>query len=155
MNDQFRLDGQRALITGAGRGIGLGIAQAMAQAGAEVTLCARTASEVDSAANDLRDQGFCAQTLVLDVSDTTGCAQQVKALPAFHVFVNNAGTNRPKPLAEISEDDFDAVFNLNVRAAIFAAQAVSKRMVAEGVKGSIINMSSQMGHVGAANRTLY
>lgn len=155
MNDQFRLDGQRALITGAGRGIGLGIAQAMAQAGAEVTLCARTASEVDSAANDLRDQGFCAQTLVLDVTDTTGFAKQVKALPAFHVFVNNAGTNRPKPLAEISEDDFDAVFNLNVRAAIFAAQAVSKRMVAEGVKGSIINMSSQMGHVGAANRTLY
>ncbi|EKD60256.1 MAG: Short chain dehydrogenase, partial [uncultured bacterium] len=84
-----------------------------------------------------------------------GFAALIAARSAFDVFVNNAGTNRPKPLAEVTEDDFDAVLNLNLRAALFAAQAVTGRMLAEGRRGSVINMSSQMGHVGAANRTLY
>jgi len=69
--------------------------------------------------------------------------------------VNNAGTNRPKPLSEVTEDDYDAVMGLNLKAAIFCARAVTRRMIAERVQGSVINMSSQMGHVGAANRTLY
>jgi NAD(P)-dependent dehydrogenase (short-subunit alcohol dehydrogenase family) len=151
----FRLDGKRALVTGAGRGIGLAIAQAYAAAGAEVTLCARTESEIDTATEKLKDAGLRAHALIADVADIRRFDEQVAALPSFHVFVNSAGTNRPKPLAEVTEDDYDAVIGLNVRAAIFATRAVTGKMIEGGDGGSIINISSQMGHVGAANRTLY
>jgi NAD(P)-dependent dehydrogenase (short-subunit alcohol dehydrogenase family) len=151
----FRLDGKRALVTGAGRGIGLAIAQAYAGAGASVTLCARTAAEVEEGAASLTAAGLSAVALVADVTDVAGFADLIAAQPAFDVFVNNAGTNRPKPLTEVTEEDYDAVLGLNLRAAIFAAKAVTGRMLAEAKGGSVINMSSQMGHVGAANRTLY
>ena len=151
----FRLDGKRALITGAGRGIGRAIAQAYAASGAEVTLCARTRTEIEEAAAELTAAGFAAWALVADVTDAAGFAQIIDGLGAFDVFVNYAGTNRPKPLSEVTEDDYDTVIGLNVRAAIFAAKAVTARMSARGKGGSVINMSSQMGHVGAANRTLY
>lgn len=153
--NRFSLDGRRALITGAGRGIGLGIARAYAEAGAEVTLCARSADEIEAAAAEIRNAGGRAETLVADVTDTQALVACLAEMPAFDVFVNNAGTNRPKPLSEVTEEDVDAVLGLNLRAAILAAQAVTGRMVAAGVKGSVINMSSQMGHVGAPNRTLY
>jgi NAD(P)-dependent dehydrogenase (short-subunit alcohol dehydrogenase family) len=152
---EFRLDGRRALITGAGRGIGLAVAQAYAYLGAEVTLCARTASEIEDAAAELRSAGLKADTLNIDVTDVAAFEAAVAKRPAFHVFVNNAGTNRPKPLSEVTQDDYDTVMGLNVRAAIFCARAVTMRMIAEKLNGSVINMSSQMGHVGAANRTLY
>ncbi|MDO8982337.1 SDR family NAD(P)-dependent oxidoreductase [Cypionkella sp.] len=152
---EFRLDGKRALVTGAGRGIGLAIAQAYAALGAEVTLCARTASEIEDVAEELRSAGLKADTLQMDVTDVAEFEAAIAARPAFHVFVNNAGTNRPKPLSEVTEDDYDAVMGLNLKAAIFCARAVTRRMIAERVQGSVINMSSQMGHVGAANRTLY
>jgi len=71
------------------------------------------------------------------------------------VLVNNAGTNRPKPFVEVSEDDYDAVLDLNLKAAFFVAQAVAARMVEAGTKGSIVNLTSQMGHVGGARRSLY
>jgi NAD(P)-dependent dehydrogenase (short-subunit alcohol dehydrogenase family) len=90
-----------------------------------------------------------------DVTDVAGFAALIAARPGFDVFVNNAGTNRPKPLAEVTPEDYDAVLGLNLRAAIFAAKAVTGRMIAEDRRGSVINMSSQMGHTGAANRTLY
>jgi NAD(P)-dependent dehydrogenase (short-subunit alcohol dehydrogenase family) len=79
----------------------------------------------------------------------------IAVVEPYHVFVNNAGTNRPNPFTEVLVEDFDVVMNLNVRAAYFAAQSVARRMVAAGVRGSIINMSSQMGHVGGADRSLY
>ena len=151
----FRLDGRRALVSGAGRGIGLAASAALAEAGAHVTLCARTGDEVEAAAATLRAQGLSADALTIDVTDIEGFASVFTSRDAYHVFVNNAGTNRPKPLLDVTPDDFDAVMNLNVRAAYFAAQAVARKMVADGVRGSIINMSSQMGHVGAASRTLY
>ncbi len=151
----FRLDGKRALVTGAGRGIGLAIARALAGAGAAVTLCARSGDEITAACDALLAEGLLAETMAADVTDVAGFAALIAARPAFDVFVNNAGTNRPKPLAEVTEDDYDAVLDLNLRAALFAAKAVTGRMLAEGRRGSVINMSSQMGHVGAANRTLY
>lgn len=152
---RFSLAGKRALVTGAGRGIGEGIVRGLAEAGAEVILCARSAPELEATAAAIRTAGGRAEVLVCDVTDTRAFAAAVAAMPAPDVFVNNAGTNRPKPLSEVTEDDYDAVMGLNVRAAIFAAQAVSGAMAQAGVRGSIINMSSQMGHVGAANRTLY
>lgn len=151
----FRLEGRRALVTGAGRGIGLAAVTALAEAGAHVTLCARTASEIDKAAAALRTKDFSADTLALDMTDVAAFRTAVDAREPFDIFVNNAGTNRPNPFTEVPVEDFDAVMNLNVRAAYFAAQSVARRMIAGGVRGSIINMSSQMGHVGGANRSLY
>lgn len=151
----FSLTGRRALITGAGRGIGRAIADVYAQAGAEVWLCARSRDEVEAAVKELRAAGHQAHAMICDVTDTTAFAEAIGALPGLDIFVNNAGTNRPKPQIEVTQDDFDTVVGLNLRAAFFAQQAVSLRMIADGNGGSIINMSSQMGHTGAANRSLY
>ena len=151
----FRLDGRRALVTGAGRGIGSAVAAALAQAGAHVTLCARTESEIEQGAAALRDAGLAADIMTLDVTDVAGFAAAIDAREPYSIFVNNAGTNRPNPFTAVPVGDFDLVMGLNVRAAFFAAQAVTRRMIAAGATGSIINMSSQMGHVGGASRSLY
>jgi NAD(P)-dependent dehydrogenase (short-subunit alcohol dehydrogenase family) len=151
----FQLDGKRVLVTGGGRGIGLAIAQACAASGAEVTLCARSTGEIDEATAALRGKGLKAEALPADVTDVDVFAALIAARPAFDVFVNNAGMNRPKPLTLVTVEDYDAVLGLNLRSAVFAAKAVTARMIDEGRSGSVINMSSQMGHVGAANRTLY
>lgn len=148
----FRLDGKRALVTGAGRGIGLASAAALAEAGAEVTLAARTASEIEAAARAIRGA---ARAAVLDVSDMSAIEAFFAEADPFHVLVNNAGTNRPKPMWEASEDDFDAVMGLNVKSAFFVAQACARRLIEAGEKGSFIHMGSQMGHVGGPNRSLY
>ncbi len=151
----FKLDGRRALVTGAGRGIGLAGAAALAQAGAVVTLISRTLTEVEDAAAAIRDQGGSAEAARLDVLDLKSVADFAAARPAFDILLNNAGTNRPKPMMEVSEGDYDAVVDLNVKCAFFVAQAVAKRMIAEKVKGSLIHVGSQMGHVGGINRSLY
>src|SRR5262245_30386456 len=151
----FRLDGKRALITGAGRGIGLAAAGALADAGAHVTLAARTESEIERAAQAIRARGQKAEALVLDVTDLAAVQAAVARAEPFHILVNNAGTNRPKMLLDVTIEDFDAIMGLNVRAAYFVAQAVARRLVEAKQPGSIINVSSQMGHVGAARRTVY
>ncbi|MDZ7589026.1 MAG: SDR family oxidoreductase [Parasphingorhabdus sp.] len=148
----FRLDGRRAVVTGAGRGIGLAAAAALADAGAEVTLVARTSSEIESAASEIGQGAIAA---VLDVSDIAAVKGFFADRPAFHILVNNAGTNRPKPMWEVDQEDYDAVFDLNVKSAYFVAQACAKQMIADTVPGSLIHMSSQMGHVGGPNRSLY
>jgi len=151
----FRLDGKRALVTGAGRGIGLAVASALADAGAHVTLAARTASEIEVATHAIRARAQAAEALVLDVTDLPAMQAAIAKTEPFHVLVNNTGTNRPKPLLDVTVDDFDVIMGLNVRAAYFVAQAVARRLMAAGQPGSIINMSSQMGQVGAARRTVY
>jgi NAD(P)-dependent dehydrogenase (short-subunit alcohol dehydrogenase family) len=148
----FRLDGKRAVVTGAGRGIGLAAAAALAEAGAAVTLIARSVSEIEAAAAQI---GAGASASVLDVSDIDAVRRFFADRPAFHILVNNAGTNRPKPMWEVSTEDYDAVLDLNVKSALFVAQACVQSMIAEGVKGSLIHMGSQMGHVGGPNRSLY
>jgi NAD(P)-dependent dehydrogenase (short-subunit alcohol dehydrogenase family) len=151
----FRLDGKRALVTGAGRGIGLAIAAAFADAGAHVTLCARTADEIRAAAGAIRQRGQSADALVCDVTATADFAAAIAAAEPFDIFLNNAGMNRPGPFVDVTEADFDAIMNLNVRAAFFAAQIVARRLLGAGKPGSIINMSSQMGRTAAARRSVY
>jgi NAD(P)-dependent dehydrogenase (short-subunit alcohol dehydrogenase family) len=151
----FRLDGKRALITGGGRGIGLAAASALAQAGAHVTLAARTKAEVEAAAEAIRARGDRAEALVLDVTDVEAVRTAIARLEPFNILVNNAGGNRPALLMDVKVEDFDFIFALNVRAAFFVAQAVARRLVEAKQSGSIINVSSQMGHVGAARRTVY
>lgn len=148
----FRLDGKRAIVTGAGRGIGLAAAAALAGAGAEVTLVARTASEIEALAAEI---GPLATAATLDVTDIAAVRAFFDARPAFHVLVNNAGTNKPKPMWESDEADFDAVIGLNLRSAFFVAQAMVRKMLAESATGSLIHMSSQMGHIGGPTRAIY
>src|SRR5690348_9938999 len=102
----FRLDGKRALVTGGGRGIGLAAASALAAAGAHVTLAARTKSEIEDAAAAIRARGEKAEALPLDVSDVAMVQKTIAAAEPFHVLVNNAGTNRPKMLMDVTIDDF-------------------------------------------------
>jgi len=155
----LRLDGRRALVTGAGRGLGLACAAALAEAGAEVWLAARSAAEVQAAAAALRERGDRAHALVLDVTDTAAVAQVLAHTVAehgpFQVLVNNAGTNRPKPFEDVTEDDVDTLLGLNTKAAFFVARAVAQGLKQAGLPGSIVQMSSQMGHVGGAHRSIY
>lgn len=151
----FRLDGKRALVTGAGRGIGLAAAAALAEAGAHVTLCARTRSDIEAAVEAICKRGDKAEALTLDVTDLEAMRAVIAAAAPFDILFNNAGTNRPAPFDEVKIEDFDLVFGINVRAAFFVAQAVVQRLLAAGLPGSIINVSSQMGHVGGPRRTVY
>ena len=131
----FRLDGKRALVTGAGRGIGLSAASALGDAGAQVTLAARTTKEIEEAAEAIRARGQEAEPLTLDVRDVDTMKATIAAQPPFDILVNNAGTNKPAPFANVRVEDFDFVFSLNVRAAYFVAQAVARavRSTAETV----------------------
>jgi len=151
----FRVDGKRALVTGGGRGIGLAAASALAEAGAQVTLAARTQAEIEAAAQAIRARGHEAEALALDVTDLEAVQRAIATAEPFDVLVNNAGTNRPKMLMDVTIEDFDVIMGLNVRAAFFVAQAVARRLIEANCSGSIINISSQMGHVGAARRTVY
>ncbi|MDX2143991.1 MAG: glucose 1-dehydrogenase [Rhodospirillaceae bacterium] len=155
MMDRFSLAGQRALITGASRGLGLGCAEVLAEAGAEVVLVGRTKSELDQAVTQITAKGGKASALVCDVTNTDQVREVLSTRAPVHVLVNNAGTNIPEPFTDVSEEHFDRIFDINVRAAFFVAQIVAAKMIAAKIKGSIIHMSSQMGHVGSPNRTVY
>ena len=151
----FRLDGKRALVTGAGGGIGAALAVALAAQGAAVTLIARRWDGIAETAQALRDRGDTAVAEMLDVTSFSKVQQFFEERPAFDILVNNAGTNRPKPMQDVLEHDYDAVMDLNVKAAFFVAQAAVRRLLAEGKPGSLIHIGSQMGHVGGPNRSLY
>jgi NAD(P)-dependent dehydrogenase (short-subunit alcohol dehydrogenase family) len=151
----FRVDGQRALVTGASRGIGFAAATALALAGASVTLVSRSRDELDQACDRIRQMGGVCDSLVLNVTDANAVSTQLGEREPFQILVNNAGMNRPKPLVQLVDEDIDAVLDLNVKAVFHVTRVVVKGLLNAGQRGSIIHLSSQMGHVGSPNRTIY
>jgi NAD(P)-dependent dehydrogenase (short-subunit alcohol dehydrogenase family) len=151
----FRLSGHRALVAGASSGIGRACAIALAAAGAEVILLARSADALRALAGEITGEGGNATPVPCDVRDETGVAEALASLPCCDVMVNAAGTNEPAPLREVSAEQYERVFSLNVRGAFFLIQLLAGRLVAERRHGSLITISSQMGHVGAPLRTVY
>jgi NAD(P)-dependent dehydrogenase (short-subunit alcohol dehydrogenase family) len=151
----FSLCGKKALVTGAGRGIGFAAAAALAQAGAIVTLAARSRDELESAVSLINSDGGESNYIVLDVTDANAVRRSMSENGPFHVVVNSAGMNRPAPLLELSDEDIHAVFELNVKATFSVTRAAAEGMLLAEIPGSIINISSQMGHVGSPGRTAY
>jgi NAD(P)-dependent dehydrogenase (short-subunit alcohol dehydrogenase family) len=156
---RFTLKGRAALVTGAGRGLGRSIAAALAGAGAEVWLLARSGDELEHAAASIRAAGGRAVPVACDVTESGAMARVIGDMPVLDVLVNNAGTNIPEPFVDVSEAHLDRLLDLNVRAAFLVAQAGARKMLAAADRrsrgGAIINVSSQMGHVGAVNRSVY
>mgnify|MGYP000523499213 FL=1 len=157
--ESLRLDGQIALVTGAGRGIGATVARYLAEAGAEVVLLSRTLSELQTVAQQITEAGGRASIRQCDVVDAKALRAIIDELPRLDILVNNAGTNIPEPMIEVSDEHLDHLLNLNIRSCFIAAQAAVKKMFQdpERVKkgGSVIHISSQMGHIGSPNRTVY
>ena len=151
----FRLDGKRALVAGASSGIGLACAVALGEAGANVTLAARTSDKLADVVSQMRAAGMTAEALTLDVADVGATAQAVASAGPFDVLVNSAGSARHSPSVDTTPEDFDAVQALNFKGAYFLTQAVAKGLIAAGKSGSLINITSQMAHVGGIDRAVY
>jgi len=151
----FQLNGKRALVTGASRGIGLGGAMALAEHGAHVVMAARNLEETKNSAEAVKTAGYSAEAISLDVGDHDAVVSAVNAYGPFDILFNNAGTNHPLPYVDVTPDNFDMITDLNLKAAFFMAQEVAKGMIKAGKGGSIIHTSSQMGHVGGIDRSVY
>lgn len=149
----FRLDGKNALVVGASSGIGMACAVALAEAGAHVTFAARRIEALDDVVAGVTQAGYRAQALALDVTDTA-TVRALFAEQGYDIVLNSAGLARHGPALDTREEDFDAVTAINLRGAYFLAQQAAKAMTARG-GGSIIQISSQMGHVGGIERAVY
>lgn len=151
----FRLDGKTALVVGASSGIGEAAAVALAEAGAKVTLAARTAGKLQQTVDTLRQLGFAADAIPMDIADVEATERLVASCPPFDIMVNSAGLARHAPALETTPADFDAVASINLRGAYFLTRSVARRLIEIGRSGSLINISSQMGHVGGIDRAVY
>jgi NAD(P)-dependent dehydrogenase (short-subunit alcohol dehydrogenase family) len=151
----FRLHGKRALVAGASSGIGLACAAALGEAGAHVVVAARRADKLAELVARMTAAGMSAEALALDVADIAATEAQVAAHGPFDVLVNSAGLARHSPALDTTEPDFDAVSDLNVKGAYFLTRAVAKGLAEAGKPGSLINISSQMAHVGGIDRAVY
>lgn len=157
--DQFRLDGQVAVITGGGRGIGAAIAKAYAEAGADVVVAARTVEQIEQTAETVRSFGRKALAVQVDVMKEDQLQMLVdKALEAFgriDIIVNNAGGFPPKPMAQTSPEEFTNAFRFNVTTAFALSRIAIPKMVETAGGGSVVNISSIAGHASSSFFTAY
>lgn len=151
----FRIDGKHAFVVGAGRGLGAASAVALAEAGARVTLASRSINELEHVASYIVQHGGVANYLKLDATQAEDVKACIQSLGPIDVLVNSAGTNRPLKIDEVTQRDIDTLFDINLKAAIYLAREVSISMRKHAIRGSMITLSSQMGHVGGPRRTLY
>jgi NAD(P)-dependent dehydrogenase (short-subunit alcohol dehydrogenase family) len=151
----FGLHGKRALVTGGSRGLGFACAIALAHAGAEVWIAARDRQALEAAAAFAAEHGRVLHPVALDITDVAQVGAVLAELPVFDILVNSAGLARHEPFLTASEASFDAVMAVNVRATFFISQRVAARMRDQRIAGSIIHLSSQMGHVGGPRRSVY
>lgn len=151
----FDLSGKRALVAGASSGIGFACAVALGQAGASVTLAARTAGKLSDAVDRMRAAGMIAEAMTLDVADVDATAAALADVGPFDILVNSAGLARHSAAVDTTPADYDAVQNINLRGAYFLTQAVARGLIAAGKSGSLINITSQMAHVGGIDRAVY
>ena len=151
----FNLQGKRALVAGASSGIGAACAVALSRAGAHVVLAARRQSQLDELVKEIRQEGFAAEALVMDVAQVASMQILVEQNGPFDVLVNSAGLARHSTALETQEEDFNAVMDINVKGAYFLTQAVAKGLIAAKKAGSLINISSQMAHIGGQDRAVY
>jgi NAD(P)-dependent dehydrogenase (short-subunit alcohol dehydrogenase family) len=150
------LTGKVVVVTGASRGIGAACAVGCAGSGADkVVLMGRDLAALDGVAAEIDAAGGEALPVYCDVTSNSSLWNAFADVPRVDVLINSAGANRPEPFTEVAESTFDRLFAVNVRGAFFTAQAAVRSMRRSGRGGAIINISSQMGHVGAANRTVY
>lgn len=151
----FDLTGKRALVTGASSGIGLGCAVALAEAGAHVVCAARRVDVLQEAVDAMAANGWSAEAMPLDMADLPALDAAFNAQAPFDIVLNAAGLARHMPALDVTVEDYDAVMNVNLRAAYFLSVGAARGMIATGRAGSIIHISSQMGHVGGIDRTVY
>lgn len=151
----FNLSGKTALVVGASSGIGLGAAVALAQAGAHVVVAARRTDSLTSLVETLTGEGYSAEALTLDISDLESTADSVEKHGPFDILVNSAGLAKHSATTDTTVTDYDSVTDVNVKAAYFLTQAVAKGLLAAEKPGSLINISSQMAHVGGPERAVY
>lgn len=150
----FDLTGKKVLVTGASSGIGLGCAMAVAEAGAETFCAARGVDRLNEAVAAIQSEGLIAKALPLDQGDVPALSE-IMAEHAFDVVVNSAGIARLSAAVDTTEADYDAVMHVNLRSAYFLSAQAAKAMLKAGKPGSIIHISSQMGHTGGIDRALY
>lgn len=151
----MRLDGRRALVTGASSGIGQACAAALAEVGAHVVCVARGAEKLTETVDLIAAAGGSAEARPLDMGDLSALDALLRDEAPFDVVVNSAGLARHSPALETTPEDFDAVMGVNLRAAYFLSAGAARRMIGAGRTGSIIHVSSQMGHVGGIDRAVY
>jgi NAD(P)-dependent dehydrogenase (short-subunit alcohol dehydrogenase family) len=158
-NKLFDLTGKKALVTGAGRGIGKAVALGLARAGADVGLVARTESELNAVAGEVKEIGRRAVVAASDLTVTADIPALVGGLAGelggIDILVNNAGTNIPQDSVDVTEDAWDTIMAINLKSCFFMAQAVGKIMIEQGRGGRIINMTSQTGSVALIKRAAY
>lgn len=151
----FRLTGKRALVSGGSKGIGLAAALALAEAGAEVTIIARDPEALEKAKQLLAHYSQTNTAVAMDLTDHQQVEAWLKTVPAFDILVNSAGTAKHSLFTEITLEAYQTVMNTNLAATLFLSQQVAQGMIAAQKGGSIIHISSQMGHVSGPKRALY
>ncbi len=151
----FRLDKKRALVIGASSGIGMGSAVALAEAGAEVFLAARRKNILIDLKTQLIAKGYKSEILELDITNIKKLRNIIDNQPAFDILINSAGLAKHSPAVDTKENDFDDVLNVNLKGAYFITKEIAKKLIKEKKPGSLINISSQMAHVGGIDRAVY